>query len=235
MHGPALPRHPAPRTPYIQRPLKTLVIDVGGTNVKLLATGQKEPVKIPSGRHLTPGQMVRHVTESTAEWEFDNVSIGFPAAVVNGRIAREPHNLGRGWVRFDFTKAFGKPVKVVNDAAMQALGSYDGGNMLFLGLGTGLGSAMVRDGVVFPLELAHLPYKKDHTYEEYLGEAGMKKRGRKAWNRHVRDVVELFIAAFVVDYVVLGGGNAKRLERLPPKARLGNNANAFAGGFRLWG
>jgi predicted NBD/HSP70 family sugar kinase len=191
--------------------MKTLVIDVGGTNVKLLATGQKEPLKIPSGKDLTPQRMAREVLEATAAWEYDNVSIGFPAAVVNSRITREPHNLGKGWVRFDFAKAFGKPVRIINDAAMQALGSYAGGNMLFLGLGTGLGSAMVRDGVVFPLELAHLPYKKDHTYEQYLGEAGMNKRGKKTWRNHVGDVVALFIAAFVVDYVVLGGGNAKRI------------------------
>ena len=215
--------------------MKTLVIDVGGTNVKVLATGQKEPLKIPSGKHLTPAQMVRQVLDAAKTWEFENVSIGFPGPVVNGRPAREPHNLGSGWVRFDFAAAFGKPVRIVNDAAMQALGSYDGGNMLFLGLGTGLGSAMVRDGVVFPLELAHLPYKKDHTYEEYLGEAGWKKRGKKAWRKHVGEVVALFIAAFVVDYVVLGGGNAKRIERLPPKARRGSNVNAFTGGFRLWG
>lgn len=214
--------------------MKTLVIDVGGTNVKVLATGQKDPVKIPSGKGLTPAQMTARVREVAATWEYDNVSIGFPGPVVNGRPAREPHNLGRGWVRFDFAKAFGKPVRIINDAAMQALGSYDGGNMLFLGLGTGLGSAMVRDGIVFPLELAHLPYKKDHTYEQYLGEASMHKRGKKAWRKHVADVVSLFIAAFVVDYVVLGGGNAKRIARLPPKTRRGSNANAFAGGIRLW-
>jgi len=215
--------------------VKTLVIDVGGTNVKLLCTGQKEPLKIPSGKDLTPARMVRDVLDATASWDFENVSIGFPGPVVNGRPSREPHNLGSGWVRFDFAKAFGKPVRIMNDAAMQALGSYEGGNMLFLGLGTGLGSAMVRDGVVFPLELAHLPYKKDHTYEQYLGEAGIKKRGKKTWRKHVGDVVELFIAAFVVDYVVLGGGNAKRIERMPPRTKRGSNANAFAGGFRLWG
>jgi polyphosphate glucokinase len=214
--------------------MKTLVIDVGGTNVKVLATGQKDPVKIPSGKHLTPAHMVAVVREAAANWEYDNVSIGFPGPVVNGRPSREPHNLGKGWVRFDYSKAFGKPVRIINDAAMQALGSYAGGNMLFLGLGTGLGSAMVRDGVVFPLELAHLPYKKDHTYEEYLGEAGMHKGGKKEWKKHVAEVVALFIAAFVVDYVVLGGGNAKRIEKLPPKTRRGANANAFTGGFRLW-
>lgn len=214
--------------------MKTLVIDVGGTNVKVLATGQSKPLKIPSGTRMTPAQMVRQVREATASVEYDNVSIGFPGPVVNGRPAREPWNLGRGWVRFDFQKAFGKPVRIINDAAMQALGSYDGGSMLFLGLGTGLGSAMIKDGALLPLELAHLPYKKDHSYEEYLGEPGMNKRGKKAWRKHVADVVALFIAAFVVDYVVLGGGNANRLGRLPPKTRLGSNANAFAGGFRLW-
>ena len=210
------------------------MIDVGGTNIKLLATGQREPVKIPSGKALTASHLVRQVLAATTPWEYDNISIGFPGPVVNGRPAREPHNLGKGWVRFDFAKAFGKPVRIINDAAMQALGSYTGGNMLFLGLGTGLGSAMVRDGVVFPLELAHLPYKKDHTYEQYLGEAGMKKRGRKVWRKHVGDVAALFIAAFVVDYVVFGGGNAKKLETLPPKSRRGSNENAFTGGFRLW-
>ncbi len=214
--------------------MRTLVIDVGGTNVKLHATGQKEPLKIPSGKDLTPARMARAVTEATTTWEFDNVSMGFPGPVVNGKIGREPHNLGKGWVRFDFEKAFGKPVRIINDAAMQALGSYVGGNMLFLGFGTGLGSAMVRDGVVFPLELAHLPYKNDHTYEQYLGEAGMKKRGKKVWRKHVGDIVALFIDAFVVDYVVLGGGNAKRIEKLPPKTKRGTNANAFTGGFRLW-
>jgi predicted NBD/HSP70 family sugar kinase len=214
--------------------VKTLVIDVGGTNVKVLATGQKEPLKIPSGRHLTPAHMAREVLDAAKDWDFANVSIGFPGPVVKGRPAREPHNLGRGWMRFDYAKAFGKPVRIMNDAAMQALGSYDGGNMLFLGLGTGLGSAMVRDGVVVPLEIAHLPYKKDRTYEDYLGEAGMKKRGRRAWLKHVGDVVALFIGAFVVDYVVLGGGNTQRIEKLPPKARRGDNANAFTGGFRLW-
>jgi len=225
----------APRLNPHPLSVKTLVIDVGGTNVKVLATGQKAPLSIPSGKHLTPTQMVRQVLDAAQTWGFENVSIGFPGPVVNGRPACEPHNLGRGWVRFDFAKAFGKPVRIVNDAAMQALGSYDGGSMLFLGLGTGLGSAMVRDGVVFPLELAHLPYKKDHTYEQYLGEAGMNKRGKKVWQKHVGDVVALFIAAFVVDYVVLGGGNARRIEKLPPKTRRGNNVNAFTGGFRLWG
>ena len=214
--------------------MKTLVIDVGGTNVKVLATGQTEPVKIPSGKGMTPAQMVRQVREASSAWKYDNVSIGFPGPVVKGRPAHEPWNLGRGWVRFDFQKAFGKPVRIINDAAMQALGSYDGGSMLFLGLGTGLGSAMIKDGALLPLELAHLPYKKDYSYEEYLGEAGMNKRGKRAWRKHVAEVVALFIAAFVVDYVVLGGGNANRLGRLPPKTRRGSNANAFAGGYRLW-
>ncbi len=214
--------------------MKTLVIDVGGTNVKLLATGQKEPLKIASGEDLTPARMVKQMLAATTGWEFDNVSIGFPGPVVNGRPSREPHNLGKGWVRFDFAKAIGKPVRIINDAAMQALGSYHGGNMLFLGLGTGLGSAMIRDGVVFPLELAHLPYKKDRTYEAYLGGAAMNKRGRRVWRKHVAEVIALLVDAFVVDYVVLGGGNAERIGRLPPKTRRGSNAHAFTGGFRLW-
>jgi polyphosphate glucokinase len=214
--------------------MPTLVIDVGGTNVKLLATGQKEPLKIPSGKDLTPTRMVREVLKATETWSYDNVSIGFPGPIHRGKIAKEPHNLGRGWVRFDYGKAFGKPVRLINDAAMQALGSYDGGKMLFLGLGTGLGSAIVYDGVLIPLELAHLSYRKDKTYEELLGEKAMLRRGKKAWRKEVADVVADLIAAFVVDYVVLGGGNAKKLRRLPPKTRRGSNANAFAGGFRLW-
>jgi polyphosphate glucokinase len=214
--------------------VKILVVDVGGTNVKVLATGRKTPLKIPSGRNLTPRAMVRRVRDATKDWSYDAVSIGFPGPVKDGRPTDEPHNLGRGWVRFDYEKAFGCPVRIINDAAMQALGSYAGGNMLFLGLGTGLGSTMIRDGVVIPMELAHLPYKKGKTYEEYLGEAGMLRLGKRDWRRHVGKVIEAFTAAFIVDYVVLGGGNAKRLNELPPNTQLGDNANAFAGGFRMW-
>lgn len=214
--------------------VKILVVDVGGTNVKVMATGRRTPIKIPSGPRLTPRAMVRAIHEATADWSYEAVSIGFPGPVRNGRPAHEPRNLGKGWVRFDFKKAFGRPVRIINDAAMQALGSYEGGNMLFLGLGTGLGSAMVRDGVLTPMELAHLPYTHGCTYEEQLGEAGMHRLGKRDWRKEVATVTELFIAAFEVDYVVLGGGNSKRLKELPPLARLGDNANAFKGGFRMW-
>lgn len=214
--------------------MKILVIDVGGTNIKVLASGRRTPIKIPSGPRMTPGVMVREVLAATADWEYDVVSIGYPGPVSKGRPAREPWNLGKGWVRFDFKKAFRRPVRIINDAAMQALGSYDGGTMLFLGLGTGLGSALIVDRMLIPLELAHLPYVHGKTYEEYLGEAGFRKLGKRAWRRHVGRVVALFVNAFRVDYVVLGGGNSKRLDELPPHARLGSNANAFKGGFRLW-
>jgi len=209
-------------------------VDVGGTNIKLLATGRREPIKIPSGPRMTPLIMVREVREATSDWTYDNVSIGYPGPVMRNRPRLEPWNLGRGWVRFDFQKAFGRPVRMINDAAMQALGSYEGGNMLFLGLGTGMGSTMIRDGVLIPMELAHLPYKRGLSYEEYLGEAGMHREGKPAWRRHVAKVVALFIAALEVDYVILGGGNTRHLKTLPPHTRRGDNANAFKGGFRLW-
>ncbi|HEX3865882.1 MAG TPA: ROK family protein [Gemmatimonadaceae bacterium] len=214
--------------------MKILVIDVGGTHVKVLASGHQTPIKIPSGARMTPRAMVKAVIDATAEWTFDAISIGYPGPVVAGRPARDPWNLGRGWVGFDFKKAFKRPVRIINDAAMQALGSYEGGSMLFLGLGTGLGSAMVRDGDLIPLELAHLPYRKGKTYEEYLGEAGYLRLGRRAWQRHVAHVTALFTAAFVVDYIVLGGGNSRHLHKMPPGARLGSNSNAFKGGYRLW-
>ena len=211
-----------------------LVIDVGGTNVKVLASGKRTPIKIPSGPHMTPALMVKEVLAATAHWDFDAVSIGYPGPVSKGRPALEPWNLGKGWVRFDFKKAFGKPVKIINDAAMQALGSYDGGTMLFLGLGTGLGSALIADGKLIPLELAHLPYAHGETYEEYLGEAGFRELGKRDWRREVKRVAGLFMAAFRADYIVFGGGNSKHLKDLPPSSRLGSNANAFKGGFRLW-
>jgi len=214
--------------------VKILVIDVGGTNIKVLASGKRTPIKIPSGPRMTPGIMVKAVLEATAGWEYDVVSIGYPGPVSHGRPVREPWNLGRGWVRFDYKKALHRPVRIINDAAMQALGSYAGGSMLFLGLGTGLGSTMIVDKMLIPLELAHLPYVHGKTYEEYLGEAGFRELGKRAWRRHVSRVVALFIDAFRVDYVVLGGGNSKRLDELPPNTRLGTNANAFKGGFRLW-
>lgn len=214
--------------------MRILVIDVGGTNVKVLASGKRTPIKIPSGPHMTPARMVKEVLAAIGDWDFDVVSIGYPGPVSNGRPALEPWNLGRGWVRFDYKKAFRKPVRILNDAAMQALGSYEGGTMLFLGLGTGLGSALIADGKLIPLELAHLPYAHGETYEEYLGEHGFRELGKRVWRRHVKNVAALFLAAFRADYVVFGGGNSKHLKDLPPHSRLGSNANAFKGGFRLW-
>ncbi|HEV2387894.1 MAG TPA: ROK family protein [Candidatus Acidoferrales bacterium] len=211
-----------------------LVVDVGGTHVKMLATGHHTPIKIPSGPDMTPKKMVGEVLEAVAGWNFAVVSIGYPGPVVHGKPVTDPHNLGSGWVGFDFRKAFGRPVKLVNDAAMQALGVYQGGRMLFLGLGTGLGSAMMVDGILEPLELGHLPYKKGRTYEDYLGIRGLERLGKKKWRRHVSDVVARLKSALEPDYVVLGGGNAKLLKKLPPGCRLGSNATAFIGGLRLW-
>ncbi|HEY4132074.1 MAG TPA: ROK family protein [Gemmatimonadaceae bacterium] len=213
---------------------KTLVIDVGGTHVKVISTGRRTMTKIDSGPSMTPKEMVKQVLAATADWEYDRIAIGYPGPVRDGRPSREPWNLAPGWVKFDFARAFGMPVRIVNDAAMQALGSYSGQKMLFLGLGTGLGSAMIREGVLIPLELAHLPYRHGESYEDYLGNAGMERLGKKDWRKHVAHIVTLFIAALEVDYVVLGGGNSRRLSKLPPRTRLGNNANAFKGGFRLW-
>ena len=210
-----------------------LVIDVGGTHVKVEASGQRSKREFPSGPNMTARQMVRKVKDLAKGWTFRAVSIGYPGPVVHGRPLREPYNLGGGWVGFDFAKAFGRPVKIINDAAMQALGSYEGGRMLFLGLGTGLGSAMIVDGVVEPMELAHLPYKK-RTYEDYLGLRALKRMGKKKWARHVGEVVGELREALQADYVVLGGGNVKRLKSLPPKTRRGDNRNAFLGGIRLW-
>jgi polyphosphate glucokinase len=212
---------------------KVLVIDVGGTHVKVLATGHKNEIKIDSGPKMTAAEMARRVRKAAAAWNYDAVSIGYPGPVVHGRPLAEPHNLGGGWVRFNFERAFAHPVKLVNDAVMQAVGSYEGGRMLFLGLGTGLGSAMIVDGVTEPMELAHLPYKQ-RTYEDYVGERALEKLGKKKWRREVFDVVDRLKAALEPDYVVLGGGNVRLLKKLPPGARLGDNANAFRGGFRLW-
>jgi predicted NBD/HSP70 family sugar kinase len=213
---------------------KVLVVDVGGTNIKMLATGQKEARKMPSGPTMTAGKMVRVVKACVKDWEFDRVSLGYPGPIINGHALREPHNLGGGWVGFDFSKAFGCPVRILNDAAMQALGSYKGGRMLFLGLGTGLGSAMIVDGDLEPMELAHLGYKNGKTYEDYLGLRGLERLGRKKWERQVGKVVKKLKVALGADYVVLGGGNSKKLKKLPAGARLGNNENAFLGGFRMW-
>lgn len=214
---------------------KVLVVDVGGNNVKILATGQTKRRKIPSGPEMTPERMVRSVKEAASEWEYDAVSIGYPGPVRDGQPAENPLNLGEGWVGFDYEAAFGVPVRILNDAAMQALGSYPGeGRMLFLGLGTGLGSAMVEDWNVKPLELAHLPYKKRGTFEDYVGFRGLERRGERKWRKSVRDVIKRLAAGLQVDYVVLGGGNAKRLDRLPKDVLLGDNSNAFVGGFRMW-
>jgi len=213
--------------------MKVLAVDVGGTHVKILATGQKQPRKFVSGPKLTPKQMVAGVKKLTADWPYQVVSIGYPGPARRGRPIHDPYNLAPGWVGFDFQKAFGRPVKLVNDAAMQALGSYKGGKMLFLGLGTGLGSVMIVDGEIEPMELAHLPYRKA-TYEDYAGLRGLQKFGKKKWRRYVEDVVAYFVKALEPDDVVLGGGNVKHLKHLPPHCRAGDNANAFLGGFRLW-
>ncbi|HTX37246.1 MAG TPA: ROK family protein [Bryobacteraceae bacterium] len=216
-----------------ERAMNVLVVDVGGTHVKILATGQKEHRQVDSGPQMTARQMVSKVKKLARDWQYDAVSIGYPGPVLAGRPVAEPHNLGSGWVGFNFRKAFGRPVKIVNDAAMQALGSYKGGKMLFLGLGTGLGSAVVLDGVVEPLELGHLPYKKG-VFEDYLGVCGLEKHGRKKWRRYVADAVDRIVAAIEPDEVVIGGGNVKELKEMPPNCRPGDNANAFTGGFRLW-
>jgi polyphosphate glucokinase len=213
--------------------MRVLAVDVGGTHVKVLATGQTEPRRFPSGPKMTAKQMVSGVKELTRDWKYDAVAIGYPGPVLRGRPAVEPHNLGRGWVGFNFKAAFGRPVKIINDAAMQALGSYKSGTLLFLGLGTGLGSALVVQGNVVPMELGHLSYKKG-MYEDYVGVRGLERLGKKKWERHVEFGVARLIDALHPDDVVLGGGNAKKLKRLPSGCRKGDNANAFVGGFRLW-
>ncbi len=213
--------------------MNVLVVDVGGTHVKILATGQKQFREFPSWPTLSAKQMVGGVKKLARDWKYDGVSIGYPGPVIRNRPLAEPHNLGRGWMGCDFKAAFKRPVKVVNDAAMQALGSYKGGKMLFLGLGTGLGSAMIVDGIVEPMELGHLPYKK-RTFEDYVGVRGYERLGKKKWRKEVADVVSQLVAALEPEDVVLGGGNVKKLKELPPGCRAGANANAFLGGFRLW-
>jgi polyphosphate glucokinase len=211
-----------------------LVVDVGGTHVKMLASGETTPRKFDSGPDLTAGKMVKLVKAATRDWHYDRVTLGFPGPIINGHALREPHNLGGGWVGFNFSRAFGFPVKIINDAAMQALGSYQGGSMLFLGLGTGLGSAMIVDGILEPMELAHLLYQKGKTYEDYLGLRGIERVGKKKWRKQVAKVVKKLKDALEADYVVLGGGNSKLLKVIPHGARLGSNGNAFVGGFRVW-
>jgi polyphosphate glucokinase len=213
--------------------MDVLVIDVGGTHVKILATGQEEKREFSSGPTLTAPQMVVEVKQLARDWKYNVVSIGYPGVVLHDRVIAEPHNLATGWVGFDFGRAFGHPVRVFNDAAMQALGSYQHGKMLFLGLGTGLGSALIVDGIVAPMELGHLPYRKA-TYEKYVGVRGLKRFGKRKWRGYVVDVIERLIAALEPDDVVLGGGNARLLKTLPTGCRLGDNDNAFLGGFRAW-
>lgn len=213
--------------------MNILVIDVGGTHVKVLATGQKIHRQVDSGKHLTPKRMVSDVCKLVTDWDFDFVSIGFPGPVRGNRPIVEPWNLGKGWIGFDFKRAFKRPVKIINDAAMQALGSYRGGKLLFLGLGTGLGSTMIVEGHIIPMELAHLPYRSG-TFEDYVGLRGLEKHGKKKWRKFVTDVTKRLTAALEPDEVVLGGGNVARLKTLPPLCRAGDNDNAFLGGFRLW-
>jgi polyphosphate glucokinase len=215
-------------------PRRILVIDVGGTHVKFRVDARGVIQKFASGPHMTPLAMTRQLRKLTEHLAYDAVSIGYPGVVFRGRIAAEPHNLGKGWVGFDFAKALGAPVRIVNDAAMQALGSYRGGRMLFLGLGTGLGVTLLLDGAIEPTELGHMPYKHGRTYEDYLGERGRKQRGNKKWRKSVNEIVRHLQKALEVDYVVLGGGNAARLTHVPAGVRIGNNLNAFVGGLRLW-
>ena len=211
-----------------------LVIDVGGSHIKVQSSARRTKEKVDSGPDITPRQMVDRVLGATDGWQYDVVSIGYPGPVVRGRITREPHNLGRGWTRFEFERAFGCPVRLINDAAMQAIGSYQGRRMLFLGLGTGLGTTLIRDNVVIPLEIAHLPYEDGETYEDVVGDAGLKRIGVRRWRKHVSNIVALMMNAVVADYTVLGGGNVRLLPELPPRTRRGANANAFRGGVRLW-
>jgi polyphosphate glucokinase len=227
-----------PKAKTGRRTRRILAVDIGGSHVKVLLSGVSggpdAERRVDANPNLTPAQMVRAVQRMAQGWRFDVVAMGFPGVVWHGRPITEPHHLGKGWVGFDYAAGFGRPVRIINDAAMQAIGSYEGGRMLFLGLGTGLGSALILGGIIEPMELGHLPYRKDRTYEDYVGAAGLAKLGKKRWRRAVFDVVEKFSVAFEVDYVVLGGGNVPKLKHLPPHARAGNNANAFKGGFRLW-
>ncbi|WP_263383874.1 ROK family protein [Granulicella arctica] len=214
--------------------MKVLVIDIGGTNIKVACTDIRVPIKIPSGPTLTAKQMVDDVLAATKGWQFDCISIGYPGPVNHDAPRQEPHNLGAGWTDFNYKQAFGKPYRFINDAAMQALGGYKGGRMLFLGTGTGLGSALIFDGTIIPLELAHLPYRRGRTYEEYIGLAGLEQRGKKRWRKSVLDIMARLQAAMVCDYVLLGGGNAKLMKDLPAGVVLGANSNAIEGGIKLW-
>jgi polyphosphate glucokinase len=213
---------------------RVLAIDVGGSHVKTRVSGRREMRQFESGPTLTPRQMVAKVLELNGDLKYDVVSIGYPGVVVHGKIISEPFNLGKGWLGFDFRRAFGRPTLLMNDAAMQAIGSYEGGRMLFLGLGTGLGSALIVDGVVAPMELAHLPYRRNRSYEDFVGDRGRHRLGAKKWRKVVVEIVEQLRKALEADYVVLGGGNARKLKKLPKNTQLGNNDFAFLGGFRVW-
>lgn len=212
----------------------TLVVDVGGNNIKIKHSAGSEKRKTPSGPKLTPDLLVQQVRALTTDWRYERITIGCPGPVKSQRLVIEPVNLGKGWVGYDFAASFGMPVRLVNDAAMQALGSYEGGKMLFLGLGTGLGAALVVDAIVFPLEVAHLPYRDKFTFEDCVGARGLARMGAKRWEKAVHDTVARLKAALVADYVVLGGGNTKRLKSLPADCRRGDNDNAFVGGLRIW-
>ena len=218
----------------VDAPSSILVIDIGGSKVKMLATGHAEPRRIASGERLTPQRMVKTVLSACKDWDFAAVSIGYPGLAGAQGPRSEPGNLGPGWVGFNFAAAFDRPVRIINDAAMQALGSYEGGRMLFLGLGTGVGSALIAQNVILPLELGELPARGGEALGIVLGRNGLKRRGKRAWRRELARTIERFTAAFTVDYVVLGGGNARLVQRLPSGTRIGNNLAAFRGGFRLW-
>jgi polyphosphate glucokinase len=217
------------------RPQKILVVDAGGSNIKLMVSGSEERIKFESGPRFTPRALMAGIRKVAGDWDYEAVSLGLPTPIVRDLPAREPNNLGRGWMKFDYAAAFGKPVKLINDAAMQALGSYEGGRMLFIGLGTGLGSAMILDSILVPLELGELSYTQQRTFEGMLGRDGRKRLGQKKWEEALERVVVILRNSFVIDYIVIGGGNARRVERLPAGTRLGDNRNAFLGGLRLWG
>jgi polyphosphate glucokinase len=224
-----------PRTlSHSKKPRHILILDIGGTHVKFRVGMRGSIQKLITGPEMTPARMTREVRRAVHNLPYDALSIGYPGLVFRGRIAAEPHNLGKGWVGYDFARAFGRPVRIVNDAALQAIGSYTGGRMLFLGLGTGLGATLIIDGIVEPTEVGHLPYKHGHTFEEYVGERGRKRLGNRKWRRVVNEVIAVLKAAFEPDYVVVGGGNAVRLKKLPRDVRLGDNRNSFIGGMRLW-
>ena len=224
---------PGRKYPVEPRAPQVLAVDVGGSHVKVVLNGLDERRRFASGPDMTAQEMVDGVLELTKDWDYVGLSVGVPGPVVDGKVIREPVNLGTGWKEFDFQEAFGKPTKVINDAAMQAMGSYEGGRMLFLGLGTGLGTTLIFDGVIAPMELGHLPYKKA-TFEDYVGEAAQERDGLKRWRKAVFDTITHLSAAVLPEYVVLGGGNARELDELPPNCRLGRNEDAFLGGFRLW-